>query len=124
MVVEGTVNAAVFISFLKRLMIGAREPVFLIVDRHPSHKARCVRAFVGANAEKIRLYFLPGYSPELNPDELVWNGLKNGGLGKRFHCMKQIMKQVAVSYMRKLQRLPSLIMSFFQKPSTAYAALS
>jgi hypothetical protein len=60
MVVEGTVGAAVFISFLKRLMSGSREPVFLIVDGHPSHTARCVREFVEANAEKIRLYFFRG----------------------------------------------------------------
>jgi transposase len=122
MVVEGTVGAAVFIGFLKRLMSETRQPVFVIVDGHPSHKAKCVKKFVEDNKQKISLYYLPGYSPELNPDELVWNSLKNGELGRRMHYTKEAMKQAAVAHLRKLQRLPKIIISFFQKPSTAYAA--
>lgn len=122
MVVEGKVGAATFIAFLKRLLHGAAKPVYLIVDGHPSHKAKAVNRFVEAMSGKLKLFLLPGYSPELNPDELVWNSLKNSGLGKRVHTSKDQMKRDATSHLRKLQRLPNIIRSFFQKPSTIYAA--
>ena len=69
--VEGRVNAGVFIAFSKRLLHGAERPIFLIVDGHPSHKAKKVNEFVKSTQGKLRLFFLPPYSPELNPDELV-----------------------------------------------------
>jgi len=122
MVAEGSFGAGNFIVFLKRLLHGASKPVFLIVDGHPSHKAKMVGRFVGTTKGMLRIYYLPGYSPELNPDELVWNSLKNGELGKRNHANKEEMKHAAVKHLRKLQRLPHVIRSFFQKPSTAYAA--
>jgi hypothetical protein len=72
MVVKGGVGAQVFIQFLKRLMHGQRRPVFLIVDGHPAHRSKLVKAYIESLAGKLRLFFLPPYSPELNPDELVW----------------------------------------------------
>jgi transposase len=81
MTVEGRMNADKFIEFLRRLLHGARRRVFLIVDRHPAHRAKKVREFVEATGGRLRLFFLPSYSPELNPDELVWNHLKNHGIG-------------------------------------------
>lgn len=122
MVVEGKVSAATFIDFLGRLLHGAVKPVYVIVDGHPSHKARMVSQYVESLAGKLKLFFLPGYSPELNPDELVWKSLKADGLGRQMHTDKQQMKRSAISHLRKLQRLPHIIRSFFQKPSTAYAA--
>lgn len=122
MVVEGKVGAAIFIEFMKRLLIGALKPVYLIVDGHPSHKARMVSRWISEQAGRIRLFLLPGYSPELNPDELVWNSLKNHGLGRRPQADKEQMKRDAIAHLRKLQRLPQVVRSFFYKPSTCYAA--
>jgi len=122
MVVEGSVTAATFIEFMKRLLIGASKPVYLIVDGHPSHKAKKVREWIDAQAGRIKLFLLPGYSPELNPDELVWNNLKNHGLGGRVYSNKEEMKKIVISHLRKLQRLPEVIRGFFRKPSTVYAA--
>ena len=68
MTVQGTVNANVFKEFLKRLISGVDRKVFLIVDGHPSHKAKLVQQFVAENVDRIELFFLPPYSPELNPD--------------------------------------------------------
>ena len=68
MTVEGRMNAGKFIDFLKRLLHNAERPVFLIVDGHPSHRARKVFEFVRKTEGKLRLFFLPPYSPELNPD--------------------------------------------------------
>lgn len=122
MVVEGSVGAATFIAFLKRLLRDVSKPVFLVVDGHPSHKARLVSRFVEATNGRLKLFLLPGYSPELNPDELVWNSLKNGELGRKIHTTKEQMKRTAIAHLRRLQKLPNIIRSYFQKPSTAYAA--
>lgn len=82
MVQKESVNAGVFCTFLKRLMHNSRRPVFLIVDGHPTHRSgkvkRCIHSFQG----KLRVFPLPSYSPELNPDELVWNTVKSN-VGKR-----------------------------------------
>lgn len=122
MVVEGSVGAATFIAFLKRLLRDVSKPVFLVVDGHPSHRARLVSRFVEATNGRLKLFLLPGYSPELNPDELVWNSLKNGELGRKIHTTKEQMKRTAIAHLRRLQKLPNIIRSYFQKPSTAYAA--
>ena len=73
---EGTVNAEIFREFLKRLMIGATKPVFLIVDGHPIHKAKLIKTFVEAQNGRLKLFYLPPYSPQLNPDEQVWAHVK------------------------------------------------
>jgi transposase len=73
---KGGVNADVFIEFLKRLMIGATHPIFLIVDRGPAHRAKKTKAFVETLGGKLRLFFLPPYSPDRNPDELVWKHVR------------------------------------------------
>lgn len=122
MVVEGKVGAGTFIAFLKRLMHGATKPIFLIVDGHPSHRAKLVAQYIESLGGKLRLFFLPAYSPELNPDELVWNSLKNSALGRRAHHDKAGLKQAAMSHLRSLQRSPAKVRTFFQAPYTAYAA--
>ena len=79
---KGGVNAAVFIEFLKRLLIGAAKPVFLIVDRGPAHIAKKTKAFVETLGGKLRLFHLPPYAPDTNPDELVWKHLKADTVGR------------------------------------------
>jgi transposase len=69
-VFDGTTTARTFIAFCKRLLHDAPGPVYLIVDRHPSHRAKAVSTYVASTAGKLTLFFLPGYSPELNPDEI------------------------------------------------------
>src|SRR4249919_2887558 len=69
---KGGVNSAVFIEFLKRLITGAARPIFLIVDRGPAHIAKKTRTFVESLKGRLRLFYLPPYSPDRNPDELVW----------------------------------------------------
>ncbi len=122
MVVKGGVNAAVFIQFLKLLMHGRRRPIFLIVDGHPAHRAKVVTEHVKSLEGKLQLFFLPGYSPELNPDELVWNHVKNHGIGRKIIHNVQEMRRTVVKHLRWLQRTPSLVRSFFQAPETCYAS--
>ena len=121
MTVEGRMNAGKFIEFLKRLLHNAERPVFLIVDGHPSHRARKVFEFVRKTKGKLRLFFLPPYSPELNPDELVWNHLKNHGVGKRVVKSRDELKRVVIGHLRFLQKTPDLIQAFFREPHVRYA---
>ncbi len=123
MVTPGRVTAAVFIEFLKRLLVNAPSPVFLIVDGHPTHKAKVVKRFVEERDGALELYYLPPYSPELNPDELVWNDLKNKALGRKVITSREGLRKLAVSHLRRLQQLPRLVASFFHTPTTLYASV-
>ena len=118
----GGVNANVFIEFLKRLLVGETRKIFLIVDRGPAHRAKKTKAFVESLGGKLRLFFLPPYSPDRNPDELVWKHLKADTIGRMVVTDRADFKTKVVSSLRSLQRKPEKICSFFQKPSLRYAA--
>ena len=75
-VYEGNTNAATFIDFCKRLLHDAPGPVYLIVDGHPAHRATAAKEFAASTEGRLKLFLLPGYSPELNPDEWVWKNVK------------------------------------------------
>lgn len=117
---EGSVTAMVFREFLKRLMIGADKPLFVIVDGHPIHKAKLVRAYVDSLKGQLKLFYLPPYSPQLNPDEQVWAHVKRQ-VAKRLVHNKDEMKRLALGALRRIQRLPSLVKSFFLQPECQYA---
>jgi transposase len=120
MLTKGRVTATVFLEFLKRLLVNADRPIFLIVDGHPSHKAKLIQQFVASQQGKLELFFLPPYSPELNPDEYVWNHLKNTGLGRKSLSSPSELRSIVLSHLRKLQRLPQIIIGFFHSPTTCY----
>jgi len=123
MIVEkGSVNADVFIEFLKRLIRGAERELFLIVDRGSAHRAKKVSAFVQTLGGKLRLFFLPPYSPDRNPDELVWKHLKADTVGRMAVTSKDDFANKVRRSMRGLQNDTRKIISFFQKPSLKYAA--
>lgn len=122
MVVKGGVGAKVFIRFLKRLLQGRRRPIFLIVDGHPAHRAKIVKKFVESTNGKLRLFSLPPYSPELNPDELVWNDVKNNGVARSIVNGPRDLHRIVVGRLRFLQKTPERVRSFFQAPETRYAA--
>jgi transposase len=118
----GGVNAAVFIEFLKRLLIGAKRAIFLVVDRGPAHVAKTTRAFVASLNGRLRLFYLPPYSPDRNPDELVWKHLKADTVGRMAVTGKTDFNAKVRASMRQLQNDPEKIRSFYQKPSLRYAA--
>jgi transposase len=118
----GGVNAEVFIEFLRRLMIGSKNRIFIIVDRGPAHVAKKTKAFVASLAGQLRLFYLPPYSPDRNPDELVWKHLKADTVGRTSITSLDDFKDKVRSSMLSLQRSPAKIRAFFQKPSLQYAA--
>lgn len=81
-VFHGTFDAGVFIDFTERLLKQVEGRIYLIVDGHPVHRARAVKRFVEVNTKRLKLIFLPGYCPELNPDELLNQDVKTNALGK------------------------------------------
>lgn len=119
---KGGVNADAFIEFLRRLMIGSKNKIFLIVDRGPAHIAKKTKAFVASLGGQLRLFYLPPYSPDRNPDELVWKHLKADTVGRSSITSFNDFKDKVKSSMLSLQRRPAKIRSFFQKPSLKYAA--
>ena len=123
MLVKGRVNGDVFAGFLRRLMHNAERPVFLILDGHSIHRSRPVSDFVARQEGRLRLFFLPPYSPELNPDEQVWNSVKHHGVGKAVLQGAADLRRFVLVRLRSLQRLPWTVRMFFLTPDTQYAAL-
>ncbi len=116
---EGSVNAKVFLDFLKRLMIGATRPVFVILDGHPIHEAARIKKYVEQSKGMLKLFYLPPYSPHLNPDETVRAHVERD-VSRRVVENKEHMKQLALSILRRLQKLLNLIMSFVGQPECQY----
>lgn len=122
MTVKGRVTAREFIAFIRRLLAGMKRPVFLIVDGHPTHKAKMVKRFVATLKKRFRLFYLPPYSPELNPDERVWNDLKNNAVGRQAIATPKQLKTAVLGHMRLIQKSPARVCAYFQNESTQYAA--
>ena len=122
MIVDGRFTADVFIEFIKRLLIGAKHPIYLIVDGHRAHRAKKVKEFLKTVADKFRLYFLPPYCPDLNPDELVWNDLKSHDLGRRVANTKSELKSMTIGGLRRIQKNKQKVKSYFAAKTTRYAA--
>ena len=121
MTVGGSVTGKGVYFVLKRLILDVNGPVYLIVDGHPVHKSKQVREFVDSMGGLLKLFYLPPYAPDLNPDELVWNHLKYHCIGKLFIKTKEELKEKVIHYLKSLQKKPDIIRSFFLKPSLKYA---
>ena len=120
----GSFNGPVFIDSLRRLLRDcAGRRVHLIVDGHPVHHAKLVSAWVAGHAERIELHFLPGYSPELNPVELLNHDVKANAAGRRRPRSAGELRDELHGYLRRRQRQPEVLVGFFDYPTTRYAAL-
>lgn len=117
---EGRMNSERFIDFLKYLSKDTDRPIYLVVDGASYHTSKKTRAYVQSTNDQVRLYQLPAYSPELNPDEQVWNHAKRR-TGKMTIANKDDMKRAAVKALRSIQKTTDLIKSFFQLETTRYA---
>ena len=123
-VLTGTLTAAGFIDFLKRLLHDAQHtgagPVCCIVDNHPAHRSKAVAKFVDSSHGALRLYRLPAYSPQHNPDEWVWKNVKHDGVAPAAPRGPEQMTAVVTARLRRLQRLPHIVRGFFGDPELAY----
>lgn len=113
----------VFLDFLRRIVRQSERKIFLITDSHPVHHAKKIRNWIAKNVEQIQIFFLPTYSPELNPDELLNQDVKSNALGrKRPRNLTELMKNVR-GYLRSRQRQPRIVQNYFCEKHVRYAAL-
>src|SRR4051812_28645644 len=122
MVLDGAVNAAALIRFLQRLIRDVRRKVFLVLDRLQVHRAGQIRDWLAAHRTKIEVFYLPAYSPELNPDEGLNADLKQAVTRKPPARSKHDLKRSVISHMRRLSQSPSRIRSYFRHEPVRYAA--
>jgi len=120
-VYSGRFNATRFKEeFLKSFMRGRKRPVFLVVYGHPSHRAKMISAYVKQQKGRLELHFLPGYAPELNPDEFVWNYVKHEGVSKKPLKHNESLRCRVENDLAGIKRQPALVRSFFRAPSVSY----
>src|SRR6266705_5535603 len=113
-------NGSKFVELLKHFMRGRKYPVFLVLDGHPAHLATVVAQYVQSLKGRLELHFLPGYAPELNPDEFVWNHLKRQGVSKTPLRKDESLRHRVHADLTDIQSRPSLVRSFFKAPTVAY----
>ncbi|WP_190814922.1 IS630 family transposase [Saccharopolyspora pogona] len=121
-VYTGSFNAGVFIPFLDRLVDHLGRKLHLIVDGHPVHRRKTVQQWIARNAEAIEMHFLPGYSPELNPGEILNADLKRAVSTNAAPQTPAELEHAVRSFLHRIQKLPDLIRSYFGKPEVRYAA--
>ena len=119
---QGGLNAELFVSLLKKMMRRRSKPVHLVVDGLPAHKTTLVKAYIASTNGMLTLHFLPGYAPELNPDELVWSHVKRTGVARSPLRSGEKLQEKIESQLAAIKQMPRLVRSFFKAPSVAYIA--
>jgi len=117
---KGALNAELFVTLLRRMMRNRTKPVHLVVDGLPAHKTNLVKTYVASTNGKLTLHVLPGYAPELNPDELVWSHMKRTGVGRTPLSRGEKLQEKIEAQLAAIKRIPALVRSFFMAPSVAY----
>lgn len=114
MVLNGALDSDQLIAFLKRLVKDAKRKVFLILDNLRVHHAKLVKAWLAKHQDEIEVFYLPSYSPELNPDEMLNADLKQAVTTKAPARTKGQLLKATTSHMRKLQKSPERVKSYFK----------
>lgn len=122
MILDGTFNGGVFIDFLTRLIKHKQYKIFLVVDGHSAHKTKLVKAWLEEHKDRIELFFLPPYSPELNPQEYVNQDLKTNIIGKKRPINKAQMKTNVENFMYKRKNDKKQVQKYFHASHIKYAA--
>jgi transposase len=120
-VYRGPTDAEFFIDFCKGLLADDGGVVFLIVDNASIHKARTVKKFVADSGGRFKLYYLPPYAPQLNPDEWVWKNVKHDGVGRRVTREPGRLVEFANARLHRFQQMPEVVRGFFGDPELAYS---
>jgi len=96
--------------------------LIVIIDSHPVQRSAKVKQWLEKNSARLRLFFLPGYCSELNPDELVYQDVKANALGRRRPATHAEMMADARFYLPNTQRIPHIVRNYFNHPDVSYAA--
>ena len=122
MIYKDRMNADTFIKFMKRLIKDADRKIILILDNLRVHHSYKARDWLEEHTDQIEVFFLPSYSPELNPDEYLNCDLKAGVHSGPPARSKSQLKAKALSHLRKLQKMPGRVRKYFEHKKIAYAA--
>jgi len=114
---------SVYIDFLKKVICNRMRPLIVIADKASYHTSHEVKKFVEEHAQQIRLFFLPPHSPEINPNEQVWNEIKHRQLEKKPIKNPTDFERHLYAVLLKLQTLKEKVQSFFRLPDTQSARL-
>lgn len=117
---KGGLTGELFVQLLKQMMRGRKKPVHLVVDGLPAHKKAIVKEYIASTGGKITLHFLPGYAPDLNPDELVWSHAKRTGVARSPLKAGEKLECRVDEQLQSIANDPSLVRSFFRHPSVSY----
>jgi transposase len=126
MVFAGRLDARLFVEFLGRLLrVGGDRKLFPIIDSHPAHKASKVTRWLdekpAERSNRLELFFLPGYSPHLNPDECLNQDTKQAMKKTRPRHQREMIGNVR-SHLRRRQKQPQVVKRFFQEGHVRHAA--
>ena len=122
MLLDGRFNGGVFLEFLQRLIKYKQYKIFLVVDGHSAHKTKLVKAWLEEHKDRIGLFFLPPYSPELNPQEYVNQDLKTNIIGKKRAINKAQMRDNVEGFMTKRKNNKKQVQKYFHESHVQYAA--
>ena len=117
---QGGLTAELFVALLKKMMRRRVKPVHLVVDGLPAHKTALVKDYVASTNGLLTLHFLPGYAPELNPDELVWSHMKRTGVARAPLRKGERLNEKVEAQLADIRRTPHLVRSFFRASDVAY----
>jgi transposase len=117
---KGGLTGELFVELLKKLMHRRKKAVHMVVDGLPAHKKALVKQYVASTNGKLTLHFLPGYAPDLNPDELVWSHTKRSGPARRPLRKGENLEEKVNQQLQAVADDPALVRSFFGHPSVAY----
>ena len=117
---EGGLTAELFVSLLRKMMRHRPKPVHLVVDGLPAHKTKLVKDYVQSAQGRLTLHILPGYAPELNPDEAVWSHMKRTGVARAPLRQGERLRDKIDAQLAAIKAAPKLIRSVFRAPSVAY----
>jgi transposase len=117
---EGGLNGELFVELLQKLMHRRKKPVRLVLDALPAHKKAVVKHYVASTQGKLTLHFLPGYAPDLNPDELVWSHAKRTGVARSPLKAGEKLRSRVDNQLKSISTNQALLRSFFRHPSVSY----
>ena len=122
--IEEAMNTDLFIGFMERLVADSRQKVFLILDNLKVHHAKLVTAWLAERKEQIEVFYLPPYSPEINPDEYLNRDFKTELRSSDRAASKKALLSKATTFMERLVKTPERVMAYFKHSAVQYAALS
>lgn len=122
MIIKGKFNSGVFQNFLQRMIRYSKQKIYFVTDGHPAHKTMKLKEWLAENKKRIEVFFIPPYSPELNPQEYLNQDVKTNVIGKKRPINKEEMKNNVEQFMNERKRNKKLVQKYFHEEHVQYAA--